>query len=220
MEVVLLIAVLIFSVVVHEVAHAWQARREGDDTADRLGRITLNPLPHLDPIGSVIVPLVLHLPGSGFLFGWAKPVPVNPANYRSPVWGDIRVSMAGIVSNLGLAVLSTFGLAIAFKAQSSLGSLGGATALAAQAAYYGVLINLVLAFFNLIPIPPLDGSWVLEHLFPRTLGPFYSRIRPYGFILFVLLIYSNTNILGYLLLPAIMTLLPGFALLSWCTTFG
>ena len=124
MEAVLLIAVLIFSVVVHEVAHAWQARREGDDTADRLGRITLNPLPHLDPIGSVIVPLVLHFSGSSFLFGWARPVPVNPANYRSPVWGDIRVSMAGIVSNLGLAVLSTFALAIAFKAQSVLGALG------------------------------------------------------------------------------------------------
>ena len=134
MEAVLLIAVLIFSVVVHEVAHAWQARREGDDTADRLGRITLNPLPHLDPIGSVIVPLVLHFSGSGFLFGWARPVPVNPANYRSPVWGDIRVSMAGIVSNLGLAVLSTFALAIAFKAQSVLGPLGGTTAVAAAMA--------------------------------------------------------------------------------------
>ena len=132
MEAVLLIAVLIFSVVVHEVAHAWQARREGDDTADRLGRITLNPRPHLDPIGSVIVPLVLHFSGSGFLFGWARPVPVNPANYRSPVWGDIRVSMAGIVSNLGLAVLSTFALAIALKAQSALGPLGGTTAVAAR----------------------------------------------------------------------------------------
>ena len=141
MEAVLLIAVLIFSVVVHEVAHAWQARREGDDTADRLGRITLNPLPHLDPIGSVIVPLVLHFTGSSFLFGWARPVPVNPANYRSPVWGDIRVSMAGIVSNLGLAVLSTLCLAIAFKAQSILGPLGGTTVVAAQAAYYGVLIQ-------------------------------------------------------------------------------
>ncbi|MDH3424435.1 MAG: site-2 protease family protein, partial [Gemmatimonadota bacterium] len=98
MDVLLIIVVLLFSIVVHEVAHAWQARREGDDTADRLGRITLNPIPHLDPIGSFIVPALLYLSGSGFLFGWAKPVPVNPANYREYVAGDIRVSMAGIVS--------------------------------------------------------------------------------------------------------------------------
>ena len=82
------------------------------------------------------------------------------------------------------------------------------------------MVNVFLAFFNLIPIPPLDGSWVLEHLFPRTLGPFYSRIRPYGFILFLLLIYSNRNILVYLLLPAFFTMGPGFALLSWCTSLG
>ena len=201
MEAVLLIAVLIFSVVVHEVAHAWQARREGDDTADRLGRITLNPLPHLDPIGSVIVPLVLHFSGSGFLFGWARPVPVNPANYRSPVWGDIRVSMAGIVSNLGLAVLSTFALAIAFKAQSVLGALGGTTAVAAQAAYYGVLINLVLAFFNLVPIPPLDGSHVLFHLLPKPLAMRYREAGRYGLLILMGLFYFFPGVFTYLLWP-------------------
>jgi Zn-dependent protease len=86
MEALVLIAVLIFSIVVHEVAHAWQARREGDDLAERLGRITLNPIPHLDPVGSVLVPLVLHFSGAGILFGWAKPVPVNPSRYRRSLW--------------------------------------------------------------------------------------------------------------------------------------
>ncbi len=201
MEAVLLIAVLIFSVVVHEVAHAWQARREGDDTADRLGRITLNPLPHLDPIGSVIVPLVLHFTGSGFLFGWAKPVPVNPANYRSPVWGDIRVSMAGIVSNLGLAVLSTLGLAIAYKAQLSLGPMAGATVLATLAAKYGVLINLVLAFFNLVPIPPLDGSHVLFHVLPEPLAIRYREAGRYGLPILMGLFFFVPGVFRYLLWP-------------------
>ena len=94
MQAILIVTVLIFSVVVHEVAHAWQARREGDDTAERLGRITLNPISHLDLVGSFIVPFVLYQLNIGFLFGWAKPVPVNPSKYRSPVWGDIRVSLA------------------------------------------------------------------------------------------------------------------------------
>ena len=201
MEAVLLIVVLIASVVVHEVAHAWQARREGDNTADRLGRITLNPLPHLDPIGSVIVPLVLHFTGSGFLFGWAKPVPVNPANYRSPVWGDIRVSMAGIVSNIGLAILSTFALAIALKVQTTLGPLGGATTLAVQAACYGVLINLVLAFFNLIPIPPLDGSHVLFHVLPEPLALRYREAGRHGLLIMMGLLFFFPGVFRYVLWP-------------------
>ena len=201
MEAVLLIVVLIASVVVHEVAHAWQARREGDDTADRLGRITLNPLPHLDPIGSVIVPLVLHFTGSGFLFGWAKPVPVNPANYRSPVWGDIRVSMAGIVSNIGLAILSTFALAIALKVQTMFGPLGGATTLAVQAAYYGVFINLVLAFFNLIPIPPLDGSHVLFHVLPEPLALRYREAGRHGLLIMMGLLFFFPGVFRYVLWP-------------------
>ncbi|HZD06101.1 MAG TPA: site-2 protease family protein, partial [Longimicrobiales bacterium] len=110
MDVLLLAPVLLLSIVIHEVAHAWQARREGDLTAARQGRITLNPLPHIDLVGSVLVPLLLYFGNTGFLFGWAKPVPVVPSNYRDPRWGDVRVSLAGIVSNLGLAVLSTFAL--------------------------------------------------------------------------------------------------------------
>ena len=171
MQAILIVAVLIFSVVVHEVAHAWQARREGDDTAERLGRITLNPISHLDLFGSFIVPLILYLTPIPFIFGWAKPVPVNPSKYRSPVWGDIRVSLAGIVSNLGLAVLSTLGAAVVLKVTSLTGSPPSSLAeTLSLIAYYGILINLVLAFFNLIPIPPLDGSHVLFHVLPRPLA--------------------------------------------------
>ena len=112
MDFLLIIPVLLLSVVIHEVAHAWQALREGDTTARDLGRITLNPIPHLDPVGSIIVPVVLHLLPGSFLFGWAKPVPVNPRNFRNYRAGDIRVSLAGIVANLGLVVMCALGLAL------------------------------------------------------------------------------------------------------------
>ncbi len=200
MDAILLVAVLIFSVVVHEVAHAWQARREGDRTAEELGRITLNPLPHLDPIGSVLVPLVLHFSGSSFLFGWAKPVPVNPANYRSYVWGDVRVSLAGIVSNLALAALATVAAVVLLRVEAGMGTLGGVTDALSRMAVYGVMINLVLATFNLIPIPPLDGSHVLYHALPRRLAVPYRQAGRYGL----------------LVLMGLMFLAPGaFRLLMW-----
>lgn len=204
MDAILLIVVLIFSVVVHEVAHAWQARREGDDTAEKLGRITLNPLSHLDPIGSLLVPLALHFSGSGFLFGWARPVPVNPANYRSYKWGDIRVSLAGIASNLGLALLAILATVAALKLEQALGPLGGVSGALRQMAVYGIFINLILAFFNLIPIPPLDGSHVLFHLLPARLALPFRRAGQYGM----------------LVLMALFFLLPGaFRFLMWPVTF-
>ena len=160
MQWLLILPVLLFSIVLHEVAHAWVARREGDDTADRLGRITLNPLPHLDPVGSFLVPIVLaYLPG-GFVFGWARPVPVNRANIRTGMWGDIRVSLAGIAVNLALAVCFA---ALMAPLVWMLGPVGTLVSIC----YYGVVINLILAVFNLIPIPPLDGSHVLYYLLPR-----------------------------------------------------
>lgn len=201
MEAILLIVVLIGSVVVHEVAHAWQARREGDDTAERLGRITLNPIPHLDPFGSFIVPALLYLSGSGIFFGWAKPVPVNPMNYRQYVAGDIRVSLAGIVSNLILAALSTVLMAALAKIQSVSGITGPAVEAGFIALEYGIMINLILAFFNLVPIPPLDGSHVLAHLLPREAAARYRQFGQYGILALMAIIYLVPGAFSAVLFP-------------------
>ena len=200
--------VLLASIVVHEVAHAWQARREGDDTAEKLGRITLNPIPHLDLFGSFIVPLTLFAMGtlsggSGFLFGWAKPVPVNPTKYRDYKWGDIRVSMAGIVSNLVLAVLATLLTAVVVK----LSSMGIGPVAVMDTLYlglqYALFINLLLAFFNLIPIPPLDGSHVLAHLLPREAQARYRQVGQYGILVLMGLLYLVPGAFSVILWPVL-----------------
>jgi Zn-dependent protease len=201
----LLIPVLLFSIVVHEVAHAWQARREGDDTAEKLGRITLNPIRHVDPFGSVLLPLLLYFGNAPFLFGWAKPVPVNPANYRNYRWGDIRVSMAGIVSNLCLAVLFTLVAAVV----AAVGPLPGGTpamigSVISEAAIYGIFINLILAFFNLIPIPPLDGSHVLYHVLPRPAAEIYTRFSRFGIVVVFLLMFFLPGAFRVLLSPVFL----------------
>ena len=186
MDFLLLIPVLLLSIIVHEVAHAWVALREGDDTAQRLGRITLNPLPHLDLIGSILVPLGLYFMNAGFLFGWAKPVPVNPRKFHHHRRGDILVSLAGIAANLILAVAFTLLAALLAKtAQLSGGTLAGPMDIALRVAELGILINLVLAFFNLVPIPPLDGSHVLYHLLPPRLGAAYRRLGRFGMLILV-----------------------------------
>ncbi len=183
MDIFLLIPVLLFSVVVHEVAHAWVALKEGDDTAYRLGRITLNPLPHIDLVGSVLVPLGLHFMNAGFLFGWAKPVPVNPRKYRDYRRGDIRVSLAGIAANLILAAGFTLLAALLAKAGQLIGAaISGPVDVAMHVAELGILVNLVLAFFNLVPIPPLDGSHVFQHLLPPRLGAAYRRLGRFGML--------------------------------------
>lgn len=201
MEAILLIVVLIGSIVVHEVAHAWQARREGDDTAEKLGRITLNPIPHLDPLGSFIVPALLYLSGSGIFFGWAKPVPVNPLNYREYVAGDIRVSLAGIVSNLILAAISTVLMAVLVKLQAVGALPSGGLEPAFIALEYGIMINLVLAFFNLVPIPPLDGSHVLAHALPKELAARYRHFGQYGILALMGIIYFVPGAFSAVLYP-------------------
>ena len=187
MQWLLLLPVLLFSIVLHEVAHAWVARREGDDTAERLGRITLNPIPHLDPVGSLLVPIALSILPGGFIFGWARPVPVNRANIRTGVWGDIRVSLAGIAANLVLAVCFALAMVPLVRVVDP---TGPASALL-LVGYYGVLINLILAVFNLVPVPPLDGSHVLYHMLPRGLRAPYRAIAPYGVaILLLVMIFA------------------------------
>lgn len=192
MEAALLIPVLVFSFVVHELAHAWQARREGDDTPERDGRITLNPLAHLDPIGSFLVPILLFASGTGILFGWARPVMVNPGNYRSRVWGDIRVSLAGIAANLITAVVVVFLMGLVTWAGADVASGGRADAafdLVYVVLQYALVLNLVLAIFNLIPIPPLDGSHVVAHMLPKGVRGAYRRAGPVAFVLLIAALY-------------------------------
>jgi Zn-dependent protease len=206
----LFIPVLVMSVVVHEVAHAWQARREGDDTAHELGRITLNPIPHLDLMGSLIVPALLFIGTNGMIFGWAKPVPVNPSRFRSHPWADIRVSLAGIVSNLGLAVLFTVAAGIAVPAAGFLGAT--VAGLIQQAAFFGIFINLILAFFNLLPIPPLDGSHVLANLLPPDLAARYRALGRFGIPVLLLLVFFLPGVMATVLAPV-------FWLMGWADAF-
>jgi Zn-dependent protease len=196
----IILPVLLMSVVIHEVAHALVAKWEGDETAYRQGRITLNPIPHLDLMGSVIVPLVLFFLPGNFIFGWAKPVPVNPRNYRDYKWGDIRVSMAGIVSNLILAVVFTLMLVVLQMVGSAIG-FGTVIWVLYQAASFGLFINLILAFFNLIPIPPLDGSHVVYHLLPNNLKAKYREFGRYGIGLIMLLVFVVPDGFELLLIP-------------------
>jgi len=199
-QLVIALPVLIFSVVVHEYAHGWMALREGDQTAAMLGRLTLNPVPHIDPLGSIIVPaLMVMLPG-GAILGWAKPVPVNPRNFRNYRQGDIRVSLAGVAANLALAVICVLILMVALVLSVMLPDLGGVMGTFRAMAEYGILINLILIVFNLLPVPPLDGSHVVYHLLPPELGARYREIAPYG--LFILLGLLFLGALRYLLFPA------------------
>ena len=230
--------VVLLSLTVHEAAHAISAWWLGDDFARRLGRVTLNPLAHIDPIGTVLMPLILFLADAG-VFGWARPVPVRLDHVPNPRRAHMLIALAGPASNLLLASASLMlliglgcwlgltapGATVGNFATLNFTETVSATGFAWAPVFgplctvlkLGFIVNVFLAFFNLIPIPPLDGSWVLEHLFPRTLGAFYARIRPYSFLLFVGLIYSNA--LTYLLLPGITALLLGFALVSLCTPF-
>lgn len=190
--------VLIFSVVLHEYAHAWQARREGDNTATMLGRLTLNPLPHIDPIGSVLLPALLAAAGAPVL-GWARPVPTNPRNYRNFRAGDIRVSLAGISANLALAVALIPLVALAGWAAQVAGPVEPSFRLLQQMFAVGIFINLLLAFFNLLPIPPLDGSHVMYHLLPPAAGARYRQLGVYG--TFILLALMYLNLLSFLRFP-------------------
>jgi Zn-dependent protease len=183
----LLLPMLLFSVVAHEYAHAWMAYREGDTTAHDLGRLTLNPIPHIDPIMSVIVPVLLwKLSGGTFTFGAAKPVPINPRNFRHYRRGDILVSSAGIVMNLILAVIAALLFAGVGLLADVAPALSGTLEILQQMMGMGIMLNVFLAFFNLMPIPPLDGSHILYHALPPALGEQYRRLGRYGFLVLML----------------------------------
>jgi Zn-dependent proteases len=172
------IAILIMSVVIHEVAHGFAARFYGDHTAEYEGRLTLNPIKHIDPIGSVFVPLISYMFG-GFVFGWAKPVPYNPYNLKPGRWPEAFVALAGPLSNISIAVV--FSILFRLASEPSAGFAIITTSI--------IYVNILLAVFNLMPIPPLDGSKLLFAVFPEKIYQFRNFFERYGLILVLVFIF-------------------------------
>ncbi len=181
-----LIIILIFSVIIHEIAHGAVANYLGDPTAKLAGRLTLNPIKHLDPMGSIILPLILitiaRMAGGGIIFGWAKPVPINPLNFRDQKYGSAKVALAGPGANLVIALV--FGLVLRF----SMGFIHISQPLPFMFSYI-IFINILLAVFNLLPIPPLDGSHVLFTFLPYSLNNLKIFLSRYGFFILIFIIF-------------------------------
>lgn len=192
MEYLFLIIILIFSIVIHEVSHGAMAYHLGDPTAKYAGRLTLNPIKHLDPIGSVILPLFLIISGSSFLVGWAKPVPINPYNFKDQKYGPAKTAIAGPAANLIIALF--FGLLLRFLPFSG--------DLSSQLFYnffaYIVHINLILALFNLIPLPPLDGSHILFSFLPYSMENAKIFLNRWGMFILMFLFFFIPGFFGLL----------------------
>ena len=191
-RIVVWILPVIFAITVHEVAHGWVAKKYGDNTAFQQGRLTLNPLKHIDPFGTVILPVLMLISFSGFIFGWAKPVPVDGRNFKNPRQAMMIVALAGPVSNLLMAtawaLLARLGVLLHSFEFVSLPMIYSGVA--------GISINLVLALINLLPIPPLDGSRVLSGLLPDYWAWQFNRLERFGFIiLLVLLATKSLNVI-------------------------
>jgi len=191
---------ILLAIILHEVAHGWVACKLGDPTAKAQGRLTLNPLVHIDPIGTVVVPLVLLVLG-GFIFGWARPVPVNPQYFKDPHRDMAKVAVAGPLSNLlmaiGWGVLMVWGV----RMQVDMPTIGQFLMYSGLA---GVQINLILAALNLIPIPPLDGSRIVAAFLPPNMRNSYYHLEPYGFFILLALIF--TGLLNPILMPIYLAL--------------
>lgn len=209
LDVALLLAVLIPSVILHEVTHGWVAERLGDPTARRAGRITLNPLRHVDPFGSLLFPAVLAVAGQN-VWGWARPVPVDPGHFRRPTEGMALVSVAGPAANLVLALVAArLGRLIDLRAAGGPAVLGHGiywegldvgirtTALWGRVLVAFVVVNCSLAVFNMLPIPPLDGSRLVPLVLPARARPGFARLAPYGFLVLFLLIVAFPGALSF-----------------------
>jgi len=216
LEVILILAILFFSVMIHECAHGVVALWFGDDTAQRQGRLSLNIVRHIDLVGTIILPMVLLIfylmTGSGIIFGWAKPVPVSVGNLRNPQRDYTLVSLAGPLFNILLAFV--FALILPFsiivlKGYSTIFTIASVLCL------FGVKINIILAMFNLIPIPPLDGSHVLAYLLPYPLSVKYQQFGRYGIVIILFLIITDTVKYPFLLADYFSRIL-----LGWMISIG
>ena len=199
---------VIFAITAHEVAHGWVAMKLGDRTAQMMGRLTLNPIKHIDPVGTILLPaILLIMPGISFIFGWAKPVPVTYQNLRKPKTDMAWVAIAGPAANLVMAVIWAAVAAIGVSLFQAAYTFGEAMAYMGAA---GILINSMLMMLNLLPLPPLDGGRILVSLLPGPLAWQVGRIEPYGFFILVGLLYFG--VIGMVLFPlmrAFISLLAG-----------
>ena len=209
----LLAPVLLFSMVAHEYAHGYAALRQGDATAYQLGRLTWNPIKHIDPFMSILLPILTFYIG-GFMFGGAKPVPVNPRNYRNYKRGDIIVSLAGVAVNFVIALVCiALVVIIGMVGQRAQGSVPELFLLQTMM-LYGVMINIILAIFNLVPIPPLDGSHVMKYLLPPAWSLQYQRAGRFGLVIvFAVLLFAP----GLVFAP--IRIVSNVALGSWVQPF-
>lgn len=197
--------VLLFSMVAHEYAHGYAALRQGDPTAFQLGRLTWNPLKHLDPFLSVLLPILLYFGSGGtFIFGGAKPVPVNPRYYRNYRRGDVIVSLAGVATNFVIALACTAIIPLLKLLADALPALAPTFGLLQVMMVQGVLINLALIAFNVLPIPPLDGSHVMKHLLPPAWSLRYQQIGAYGMVVLLLLLVVGGPVLNWWMSPAFL----------------
>lgn len=177
---------VIFAITVHEVAHGWVAKKLGDNTADLLGRLSFNPIRHIDPIGTLLIPALLLLTGTGFIFGWAKAVPVDGRNFNKPLQDMALVAVAGPASNLFMA--------LAWAVLARIGVIANIEFISLPLIYMGmagISINLVLCLLNLLPIPPLDGSRILTGILPIRLAGQYNQLERYGFFILLALLYTG-----------------------------
>ncbi|MCX7918068.1 MAG: site-2 protease family protein [bacterium] len=208
-ELILTLPILFFSVILHECGHGIVAYKYGDPTAKMLGRITLNPIPHIDIFGTIILPVIMAITTGGkAVFGWAKPVPVNPFNLRHPKRDMIWVSLGGLAANILLACIGIVVLVILSRLPMMIGENQVVDVLARIFAYL-FFINVLLATFNFIPIPPLDGSRIVMGLLPTPLSQKYARLEPFGIIIVFALLYLGVfDIVFKVVLHIVMLIFP------------
>lgn len=204
-KIVIWVLPVLFAITVHEVAHGWMAGRLGDKTAMMLGRLTLNPIKHVDPMGTILIPGLLLLMHTGFIFGWAKPVPITWQNLRHPKRDMALVAVAGPLANLLMAIF----WALLIRTGLALGETGAVLVYVGAA---GIFINTILMVLNLLPLPPLDGGRVMTGLLPGPWAYKFSRIEPYGF--FILIALLVTGVLGFVMWPLISLVLDALAALG------